>query len=162
MVTVLKLLLRRSAFVLSSASLLGIALVQPVAAQGSPSKGIVEVTGYQHLSYLGSVGPVTVVVRGSKAAAIRSALRGLSTTSPGECMESLVAFKVSVATREGARPSYVAAEQDCPTPGVVSISVHGKTTEQLREDCSLRAAVIAALPRGRADGTRRDKNRCSL
>jgi hypothetical protein len=162
MVTALKLLLRRLVLVLSSAFLLGIALVQPVAAQGPPSEGIVEVTGYQHLSYLGSVGPVTVVVGGRRAAAIRSALRGLSTTSPGECMESLVAFKVSVATREGARPSYAATEQDCPTPGVVSISVDGKNIEQLREDCSLHAAVIAALPRGRADGTRRDKNRCSL
>jgi hypothetical protein len=137
-------------------------LAQPNIAQGAPSEGIVEVTGYQHLSYGRSVGPVTVVVSSRKAAAIRSALAALSATSPGECMESLVAFKVSIAAREGVLPTYVATEQDCPTPGVVSISVDGKATQQLREDCSLRAAVIAALPQGRAEGTRRDKSRCSV
>ena len=48
---------------------------------------------------------------------------------------------------------YVATEDDCPTPGVVSINIYGKTTQHLnlQEDCALRAAVIASLPRGRAE-----------
>jgi hypothetical protein len=104
---------------------------------------------------------VTVVVKGRRAAAIRSALTGLSATSSlPDCMETVGAFRISFRAHQGGRATYVATEEDCPTPGVVTISVDGKTTQHLKEDCALRAAVIASLPRGRAEGTRRDQNRC--
>jgi len=158
-------LLGRCVFLLTFTIPLATTLVEPVAAQGAPPPGgVLEVTGYRQLSLVaGSLGPVTVVVNGRKAAAIRSALAGLSTTSSlPDCMESRSAFKISILPRRGARPTYVATEDDCPTPGVVTISVDGKITQRLREDCSLRAVVITALPRGRAEGTRRDRSRCSL
>lgn len=128
-----------------------------------PKAGVVEVTGYKHVGLNGNSGPVVVVAKGAKAAAIRTALAGLSPSSltPG-CMESGLAFKVSFLTRIGARPAYLTTEMDCPTPGLVSILVNGRTTQTLTEDCSLRAAVVAALPRGQSEGTRRDQNRCSL
>lgn len=149
---------------LSVLALLTTTLVEPVAAQVAPHGGVVEVTGYAKVTDdEGSVGPVTVVVTGKRAAAIRSALTGLSATSSSlECMETLNAFKITFLTHRGGNPTYVATEGDCPTPGVVSITVYGKTTENLIEDCALRAAVIASLPRGRAEGTRRDRSRCSL
>jgi len=144
-------------------TLMATTLAESVAAQVAPPGGILEVTGYRQLTYGGSLGPVTVIVKGKKAAAIRSALAGLSATSSRPvCMETVDAFTISVLTQQGGRPKYVATEEDCPTPGVVSISVDGKTTQHLREDCALRAAVIASLPRGRAEGTRRDESRCTL
>ncbi len=159
-------LLRGAALVLSVLILMVTTLIEPVAAQVVPSGGVVEVTGYMRLTLdRGSLGPVTVVVKGKKAAAIRSALGGLSATSSlPDCMETVDAFTISFRTRQGGRPTYVATEDDCPTPGVVSISIVGKTTQHLnlKEDCALRAAVIASLPRGRAEGTTQDKHRCSL
>jgi hypothetical protein len=158
-------LLHGAALVLSVFALLGTALAEPAAAQGVPSGGIVDVTGYSQVTLYGSFGPLTVAVKGKKAAAIRSALAGLSATSSlPDCMETHDAFTISFRTRQSRRPTYVATEDDCPTPGVVSISIVGKTTQHLnlKEDCTLRAAVIAALPGGRAEGTRRDESRCSL
>ena len=125
---------------------------------------VVEVTGYTQVTLDdGSLGPVTVVVKGKRAAAIRSALAGLSATSSlPDCMEGVPAFTISFLTHQGGRPTYVATETDCPSPGIVSISVDGKATQHLQADCALRAAVIARLPRGRAEGTRRDEHRCSV
>jgi hypothetical protein len=153
-----------AAFGLSVLALMATTMVEPVAAQVAPRGGIVEVTGYTRLTLDGgSLGPVTVVVKGKRAAAIRSALAGLSATSSlPDCMETVDAFKISFVAHQGGRATYVATEEDCPTPGIVSISVDGKTTSHLREDCALRAAVIASLPRGRAEGTRQDENRCSF
>jgi hypothetical protein len=149
---------------LSVFALMATTLVEPVAAQVAPPGGVVEVTGYTRLTLdSGSLGPVTVVVRGKRAAAIRSALAGLSATSSlPDCMETVDAFKISFLAHQGGRATYVATEEDCPTPGIVTISVDGKTAQHLREDCALRAAVIASLPRRRAEGTRRDQNRCSF
>lgn len=145
-------------------ALMATTLAEPVAAQVAPTGGVVEVTGYTQVTLdHGSLGPVTVVVKGKRAAAIRSALAGLSATfSLPDCMEGVPAFKISFLTHQGGRPKYVATETDCTTPGIVSISVDGKTTQHLQEDCALRAAVIASLPRGRAEGTRRDEHRCSV
>jgi hypothetical protein len=58
----------------------------------------------------------------------------------------------------------VVTEDDWPSPGVVSVTIVGKTTQHLnlKEDCALRSAVIASLPKGRAEGTRRDKHPCSF
>jgi len=159
-------LLRTAALGLSVFALMATTLAEPAAAQVAPAGGVVEVTGYRQLTLDdGSLGPVTVVVKGKRAAAIRSALAGLSATSSlPDCMETVDAFTISFRTHQGGRPTYVATEDDCPTPGVVSISIYGKTTQHLnlQEDCTLRAAVIAALPRGRAEGTKQDKHRCSL
>ena len=59
---------------------------------------MVEATGYKHVGLNGNSGPVVVVAKGAKAAAIRTALAGLSPSSrpltPG-CMDSGLAFKVS-------------------------------------------------------------------
>jgi len=46
----------------------------------------------------------------------------------------------------------------------VSITIVGKTTQHLnlKEDCALRAALIATFPKGQAEETRRDEHRCSL
>ena len=167
MVTViLQRFLRTAALGLSILTLMATTLAEPAAAQVAPAGGVVEVTGYRQLTLDdGSLGPVTVVVKGKRAAAIRSALAGLSATSSlPDCMETVDAFTISFRTHQGGRPTYVATEDDCPTPGVVSISIYGKTTQHLnlQEDCTLRAAVIAALPRGRAEGTTQDKHRCSL
>lgn len=139
----------------------GSVLVGSLGAESLP-KGILEVTGYQQIVPAGSSGPVTVVAKGETAAAIRSALAGLDTSSPPPpgCMEPLVAFEIRVLTNKGAPPTYLATGMDCPTPGIVAITVDG-TTKYLRADCSLRAAVDAALPRGRAEGTRRVGSHCS-
>jgi hypothetical protein len=136
---------------------------QAAAAPVVPRSGVVEVTGYSSIRPIGSLGPVTVVVTGKKAAAIRSALAGLTNSSSSpSCVESMSSFKISVLPRRGVPPTWVATESDCPTPGLVVISVDGRTTPALAEDCALRAAVVAALPRRRAEGTRTDKARCSL
>jgi len=157
--------LRRASLGLSVLALMATTLAEPAAAQVVPSGGVVDVTGFSHVTPYGSFGPVTVVVKGKRAAAIRSALAGLpATSSLPDCVETVDAFTISFRTHQGERPTYVATEDDCPTPGVVSINIYGKTTQHLnlQEDCALRAAVIASLPRGRAEGTRRDENRCSL
>jgi hypothetical protein len=140
-----------------------LAPLQAAAAPSEPRGGVVEVTGYSSIRPIGSLGPVTVVVTGSKAAAIRAALAGLtkSSSSPG-CMESMTSFRISMLRRRGERPIWVATESDCPTPGLVVIRVSGTPMPALSEDCALRAAVVAALPPGKAEGTRHDKVPCSL
>lgn len=132
-----------------------------VGAAGPPSGGVIEVTGYQRLSIVGgSQGPVTVVVHGQEAKAVRRALAGLTSTSPSNCLEKIHAFSASFVPHVGARPTYVATEIDCPTPGVVTITGHGITKVSLKENCALKGAVISALP-NRAEATKRDANLCS-
>jgi hypothetical protein len=148
---------------LVSAAFIASAMQTGVGASAVPTKGVVEVTGYGHVGLDGNSGPVVVVAKGAKAAAILTALAGLAAPSPSvpDCMESGSAFEVSVLTRVGARPGSVATEQDCPSPGLVVITVGGRITQRLAEDCSLRSAVVAALSRGQAEGTRRDPAGCS-
>jgi hypothetical protein len=135
----------------------------PTGANTVPRGGVIEVTGYGRLSLPdGSQGPVTVVVNGRRAAAIRAALAGLSTGKPLLCMENENAFTISVRPRAGVRPTYVATEENCPTPGVVNITHPGsKSLQTLHEDCALRNAVLVALPPGRADATRNALSTCS-
>jgi len=66
--------LRVAALGLSVLALMVTTMVEPVAAQVAPPGGVVEVTGYTRLTLDGSLGPVTVVVKGKRASAIRSAL----------------------------------------------------------------------------------------
>jgi hypothetical protein len=157
--------LRRALLGLSVLTLTVLTAAESAAAKPVPSVGLVDVTGYGQVAPYGSMRPVTVVVRGKRAAAIRSALAGLSATSSvPDCMETESAFTISFRTHRGGRPTYVATEDDCPTPGIVSITIVGKTTQHLnlKEDCALRAAVIASVPKGQAEGTRRDMHRCTL
>jgi hypothetical protein len=152
----------RAVVILVLATVIMSAIQAEVGATAPPKAGVIEITGYKHVGILGNSGPVVVVAKGAKAAAIRTALAGLaSSPSISGCMESRLAFKVSFLSHIGARPAYVATEHDCPTPGLVFIRVGGRKIQQLTEDCSLRVAVIAALPRGQAEGTRRDDNGCS-
>lgn len=142
----------------------GIASTSSIVPKAASAGGVIEVTGFNKLTLdAGAVGPVTVLVKGQQADAIRSALRGLRSTSSGPlCMETVDAFKISFFTHQGGRPTSVATEQDCPTPGVAIVTVGGKAQRYLQEDCALRAAVISSLPKGQAEGTKRDKNICSV
>jgi hypothetical protein len=157
-------LLRATGVLIAAFSIsFSLAPLRAAAAPSAPSGSVVEVTGYSSIRPIGSEGPVTVVVAGSKAVAIRSALAGLtkSSSSPS-CVETMTSFRISVLPRRGGRPIWTAIESDCPTPGLVVISVSGTPMPALSEDCDLRAAVIAALPPGKAEGTRHDKAPCSL
>jgi hypothetical protein len=75
-------------------------------------------------------------------------------------METVIYFRISFLAYQSGRPTYVATEEACPTPGVVNISVDGKTTQHFKEDCALQNAVVSSLPKGRAGGTRRDEVGC--
>lgn len=152
----------RCLLALTMSSALAVTLVAP-AADAGVSKGVVVVTAYARVVPSGSYGAVTVMVQGKKAAAVRSALSELAKSSSGPiCMEGDSEFQISVLPKRGARPSSLATEEDCPTPGVVFITMNGKATPQpFREDCALRAAVIAVLPPGRGRAIREDKNPCS-
>jgi hypothetical protein len=77
------------------------------------------------------------------------------------CAETLDAFSISFKLQTEEHPSYVATMNDCPTPGVVRVAIGGKLVAQYKEDCALRSAVFAVLPRGRAQATRNDPNPCS-
>jgi hypothetical protein len=85
---------------------------------------------------------LSVLVQDRKAAAIRSALADLATSSsePG-CMEAISEFQIAVLSRKGARPIYVATED--AFHGVVLISVDGRDTRTLKEDCALRSHTAA-------------------
>ena len=145
---------------LSVLVLMAVTFAQPVAAHAVPRSGVVEVTGYTRTPLFGSTGPVTVIAKSKQAAAIRAALAGLVRTSASDCMETVIYFKVMFLAYPSGRPTYVATEVACPTPGVVNISVDGKTTQHFKEDCALQHAVVSALPKGRAGGTRRDQFGC--
>jgi hypothetical protein len=140
-----------------------VASVQAVGSPSTPKPVVVEVTGYDQIRPIGETGPVLVVVKGKRAAAIRSALAGLfPSSSLPDCVEDEIAFKLTFVDHVGGRPAYLASGQECPAPGIVTVRV-GKATRQLTEDCRLLAAVVTALPRGQAEGTRQDEAaRCSL
>jgi hypothetical protein len=77
------------------------------------------------------------------------------------CADTLDAFAISFKLETKGHPSYVATMDDCPTPGVVRVAIGGKPAGQYKEDCALRSAVFAALPRGRAEATKNGPNPCS-
>jgi hypothetical protein len=106
--------------------------------------------------------PVTVEADAHQAAAIRRALGTLVALKPLGCHENPIVFTVTFMQRKGAyRINALVTDTDCPTPGVVTISEHGKAALTLKESCSMRAAVLSVLPSGHARGTRRDRNGCS-
>lgn len=128
-----------------------------------PKVGAVEVTGYGRVVPVGSFQPVTVVANAHQAAAIRRALRTLVAVGPPtSCQASGHAFTITFLPRKDSHATTaIAAEYDCPIPGVVTISEHGEVVQTLQESCSVRAAVLTALPHERAKGTRQDRNNCS-
>jgi hypothetical protein len=130
---------------------------------GGPPRGkVIEVTGYSQLSLAqGPRGAVTVKVSGRQAAALRAALSTLSSTPPSVCSENISDFTISVRPYVGARPTYIATEENCPTPGVVIVTAKGAKTETLKEDCAVQNAVFNALPKGRATATWQDRAPCS-
>ena len=118
--------------------------------------GLVQVVGYRQVGLTGSEGPVTAEVGGSKAAAILAAYARLAPSKSGPfCVEALNAFSIRVFPPRGARPLLTATEYDCPSPGVVRVD-RGSVIQDFRADCIFRHAVVAALPSGRAEGTRDD------
>jgi hypothetical protein len=137
-------------------------VARPAAAGVPAPGGTFGVTGYGRLTlYDGPQKPVAVTVNGHKASAIRSALKGLPATTPSFCMENISEFTIKFQPGSGGGVPFVASEDDCPTPGVVSITYQGaKAPLVFRETCSLRKAVLAALPKGRAEATRRAPSRC--
>jgi hypothetical protein len=131
-------------------------------ASNVPKTGAVDVTGYGRVTPQGSSPPVTVEVNRHQAVAIRRALRTLVTLRPSNCHENASAFAITFSQPKGShRSSALVTEDDCPTPGVVTISERGKLVQTLKESCSMRAAVLAVLPNGKAEGTRQDRNSCS-
>jgi hypothetical protein len=138
--------------------------IPATAAVGVPKTGTVEVTGYGRVTLLGSSQPSTVKANGHQATAIRqvlSTLKVLPSRAP-VCMENPEAFSITFLASEGThRPTWVATETDCPAPGIVTISEHGTVAYSLKESCSLRVLILTLLPRGKAEGTRRDQNSCS-
>jgi hypothetical protein len=76
-------------------------------------------------------------------------------------MENINAFTITFLPGSGGGAGFVATETNCPTPGVVDITYRGaKAPLAFQETCSLRRAVLAALPKGRAQGTRKDASGC--
>jgi hypothetical protein len=106
--------------------------------------------------------PVTVEADAQQAAEIRRALGTLVAFKPPGCHENPNVFTIAFLRRKGShRINALVTDADCPTPGVVTISEHGKVVLTLKESCAMRAAVLSVLPSGQARGTRRDRNGCS-
>lgn len=151
-----------SVLLLAASSLLLLVGTASATTGDVPKSGVIEVTGYGRVTEAASSDPVTVQVSGRQAAAIRKALSTLASTDPSGCVDTLEAFSIRFLPHKGVRGSAtLVTENDCPTPGVVAVLQHGKAVATLRESCSLRAAVVAALPRFKAYGTRQDRNGCS-
>ena len=127
---------------------------QVVSASIAPKAGVVEVTGFKGICCNGESGPVVVVAKGPNAVALRRALTGLvpSSTNPLVCVETVNPFVVSVRPRQTAHPTMVATAFSCGGQ-TVTVKV-GKGVTTFTDDCALELAVIAVLPRGRAEGTR--------
>jgi hypothetical protein len=125
-------------------------------ATAAPQGRIVQVTGYDRVNLMGSGGAVIVKVDGREASAILRAYATLRpSTSTGTCIEALNAFSFKVLSHKGAPPLLTAVEYDCPSPGVVTVR-EGAGVRNFTEDCELREAVVAALPRGKGEGSRHD------
>jgi hypothetical protein len=149
----------KSAGVILGIATLAMALIglsaEPAGAISVPKSGVVEVTGFKETGLNGSSGPVTVVVSGRQAAALRQELMTLPQGAVPGCMEALDPFNISFLPRKGARPLLTAWTYDCPLPGELLIrGVGGSPGADLKDDCALQRMIPAILPRGRAKGTR--------
>jgi hypothetical protein len=109
--------------------------------------GVVTLTGYRRLTYANpSSGPVTVVLTSSQAGELRGELAGLANGAPGGmCPESLKLFVISVATRRGVLPTWIATAKSCL--GEIDVVNHHQSTVVLDDACSLRRLVGAWLPK---------------
>lgn len=119
-----------------------------------PESGNLEVTGFAHVGVDGSSGPITVVVRGARAERLRSALDHASTFSTtAVCHEDLEPFVIKFMASHQTHPTVVARAFECGGPGVALLK-DGKLSGQVMDDCAVQASVAAALPHGKANGTR--------
>jgi hypothetical protein len=126
----------------------------PADALDVPNRDVIEVTGFQRLGLNGNSRPITVLVSGPKARVLRRALEGAQASTTTEvCMEDFDPFVISVLLRRGAAPSMVLRAYSCGRPGL-SVEVGRSLTANLKDDCAIQSAVVAALPRGQARGTR--------
>ncbi len=130
---------------------------QPAGALVVPKAGVIEVTGYEVVAEAGSRGSITVIVNGQSAKVLRAALETSPPWTPPRqvCLESLNPFLISVLPRRGARSTIVARAVDTCDGQYVMVTV-GKLTTDVKDDCVLQSAVVAALPRGQANATRMD------
>ena len=138
--------------------LLGMVIVPgpPAGAVVVPKSFVVEVTGYQVVGDAGTRGPVTVVVKGPSAKALRGALASSPPWFPGAvCLEGLNPFLISVRSGPNAPPTILARAVDTCDGQYVVVTSGGRRTD-VKDGCALQSAVVAALPRGQANATRMD------
>lgn len=132
-------------------------LAAPLAgATNEPAHNHVQVIGYRQVGLTSSKGPLIVNVRTREAVANLEALEELPVTHQrGACVQALDAFSIRVLPAKGSTPTFTATEYDCPSPGTVTVRQRDEF-RYFSEDCALQNAVGAALPPGRAEGTRHD------
>ncbi len=144
---------------------LGLGLISAGAGSAAPPKveaGVMYLTGYAQVGPSGSSGRLTTVVRGQREDAIRAALSQLvryPTTAICEETEDL--FAITFSSKWTNHPSYMAIGEACPTPGVVIIGIPDRSLVVDKLGCALRKAILAALPSGRAEGSRQGLGGCS-
>jgi hypothetical protein len=113
-----------------------------------PKSYVIEVTGYQVVGDAGSRGPVTVVVKGPSAKALRGALASSPPfTTRTLCEEELNPFLISVLPRPGIRPIIFARAVDTCDGQYLVVTI-GSRTIDLKDGCAMQSAVVAALPTG--------------
>jgi hypothetical protein len=118
-----------------------------------PHTGLMEVVAYGQLNLDGNRGPVTVVLDEPEARVIRRELEALAPwNATAECMEELQPFAISFVPRRGAPPTVVVSADNCGGPHL-SIA-DGPVRRSVADDCALQRSVLAAIPRGKAEGTR--------
>ena len=150
---------RRTARLLALLGLATLAMVTVLVPQAAgaltpPKGGVVEVTGFKRVALFGNSGPVVAVVKGRKAAALRTTLEDLALkSSSSDCEETLAPFTVSFLPSKGARPTMVARAFNCAGQGVSVVG--GNSTTNLQDDCRFESAAVAALPRSGVEATRR-------
>jgi hypothetical protein len=131
--------------VISTGSLIG-----APAGASVPRGGVVKVTAYGRLTFSTKhVKAVTVTAKNQKAAAIRSALSGLSPAEKGtklNCVLNSTLYTIRFSRSARSVPTYVATWHECPSPGTLTITENGKSLRPVQPDCSLQRALLATLP----------------
>ena len=128
---------------------------QPASAFGAPQPGAMTVTGYDVVTAAGGPkDPVTVTANPKQSAAIYSSLRKLSGAPKALCMESVSVVSITFVLKGTTHPNYVVTTNPCGPPGFVEVSIGGRVAGDYRIDCAFKSAVLAALARLSAKGTR--------
>lgn len=128
---------------------------QPADAHGAPQPGTMTVTGYNVVTAAGGPkDPVTVSANPKQSAAIYSSLRHLRGAPKALCMESVTVVSIRFVLEGTTHPRYVVTANPCGPPGFVEVSIGGRVAGDYRIDCAFKSAVLAALPRLSARGTR--------